>query len=169
MVSIILITKKGKCIRFSEADVRPMGRNTRGVTGIKFKSSDDFVISMSKIEAKDVEDRKVLTISENAFGKTTSLSNYEKQRRGGTGLFTFRVTPKTGNLVVTRVIDPSDPEIVVMSTRGQVIRAELKAIPDYVNRQTSGVRIMNMHEGDTVAAIAILPPTQEDESPVSEG
>lgn len=165
---IILITKKGKCIRFSEADVRPMGRNTRGVTGIKFKSSDDCVISMSKIEPQEKEDRRVLTISENAFGKTTSLSNYERQRRGGTGLFTFRVSPKTGNLVVTRVITPDNPEIVVMSTRGQVIRAELKAIPDYVNRQTSGVRIMNMNEGDTVAAIAILPPTQEDDTPVAE-
>lgn len=159
---IMLVNKNGKCIRFSEEDVRPTGRNTMGVTGIKFKSEGDEVISMdvirgSKVASKQEEKAiKVLTISENAFGKMTPLKEYEAQNRAGSGVFTFRVTPKTGKLILARLMKPEDEEVVLISTKGQVIRVKVADVKVLNNRQTSGVKIMNMHDGDSVAAMALV-------------
>lgn len=159
---IILVTANGKCIRFKESDVRPTGRATMGVTGIRFKSNEDVVISMNAvyegINSLDKESKKpsaLFSLSENGYAKMTKLTEYDSQNRGGTGVFTFKVTNKTGKLVVTKIVQDDSDEIIVISTQGQVIRTSMSAIPTQ-NRQTQGVRVMNMHDGDTVAAMAVL-------------
>jgi DNA gyrase subunit A len=98
---------------------------------------------------------KLFTLSENGHGKMTKLSEYPLQKRGGTGVFTFRVTPKTGKVVAARVLDHPNAEIVVISEKSKVIRSSIKAIPT-LGRQTSGVKVMNLNKGDKVATMALL-------------
>ena len=148
----IILTKEGKSVRFKETDVRPMGRSTRGVTGIKFRSSEDTVVGMGIVENNE---QQLLTLSEHGFGKMTPLKEYATQKRGGTGIFTFRVTSKTGNIACARILRKEDTEIVVISEKSKVIRADLKDVPK-LKRQTSGVKMMNINSGDSVAAVAIL-------------
>lgn len=148
----IILTKEGKSVRFKETDVRPMGRSTRGVTGIKFRSTEDRVVGMGIVEN---DEQQLLTLSEYGFGKMTPLKEYATQKRGGTGIFTFRVTQKTGNIASARILKEEDTEIVVISEKSKVIRADLKDVPK-LKRQTSGVKMMNINSGDKVAAVAIL-------------
>jgi len=149
---ILIVTAEGKSVRFKESDVRPMGRNTRGVTAIKFKSTTDCVAGMGIVKNNEM---RVLTLSENGFGKMSILKEYPTQKRGGTGVFTFRVTPKTGKISTARIIEPEQEEIVVISEKSKVIRAELKAVP-ILGRQTSGVKVMNIGGDDRVATVALL-------------
>ncbi|MCB9790668.1 DNA gyrase subunit A [Candidatus Nomurabacteria bacterium] len=149
---VILVTTKGRSIRFSEKDVRPTGRATRGVRGIRFKFEDDKVISMNAVRANE---NQLFTLSEQGYGKMTKLDEYGRQGRGGSGIYTFRVTAKTGNVVVARVLDHPDAEIFVVSEKGQVIRSEINSIPT-LGRQTSGVKVMSTKKGDKVSAMAIL-------------
>lgn len=149
---IILITKDGKSVRFKETDVRPMGRSTRGVTGIKFKSSEDAVVGMAVVEGND---QKLLTLSERGYGKMSLLKEYATQKRGGTGIFTFRVTEKTGRIASARILRSTDSELVVISEKSKVIRSEIKSIPTQ-GRQTSGVKIMNIDSADRVSTVALL-------------
>lgn len=149
---VILITKEGKSIRFKESDVRPMGRSTRGVTGIKFKSSTDCVVGMGVVS---YDDQKLLTLSEFGYGKMSLLKEYGTQKRGGTGIFTFRVTNKTGNIATARILTEEDEEIVVISEKSKVIRSDINTVPTQ-GRQTSGVKVMNINGGDMVATVALL-------------
>lgn len=149
---IILITKEGKSVRFKESDVRPMGRSTRGVTGIKFKSDTDCVVGMGVV---DYDDQKLLTLSEFGYGKMSLLKEYGTQKRGGTGIFTFRVTKKTGNIATARILTEEDEEIVVISEKSKVIRSNINTVPTQ-GRQTSGVKVMDINEGDRVATVALL-------------
>jgi len=150
--NVILVTAEGKSIRFSEKDVRPLGRNTRGVTAMKFKTDTDYIVGMGVVRKNE---DKLFTLSENGHGKMTKLSGYPLQKRGGTGVFTFRVTPKTGKVVAARVLDHPNAEIVVISEKSKVIRSSIKAIPT-LGRQTSGVKVMNLNNGDKVATMALL-------------
>ena len=150
--NVILVTAEGKSIRFSEKDVRPLGRNTRGVTAMKFKTDTDYIVGMGVVRKNQ---DKLFTLSENGHGKMTKLSEYPLQKRGGTGVFTFRVTPKTGKVVAARVLDHPNAEIVVISEKSKVIRSSIKAIPT-LGRQTSGVKVMNLNKGDKVATMALL-------------
>jgi DNA gyrase subunit A len=149
---IILITKKGRSIRFHESDIRPTGRATMGVLGIRFKFKDDEVISMDVIRHKETT---LLTISEKGFGKVTNLDQYPRQNRAGQGVFTARINSKTGNLVAARIIDHPDKELLIMSNQGQAVKIPMKDLPER-NRQTSGVKIIRIRESDNVAAIAIV-------------
>lgn len=149
---IMLVTKYGRSIRFNEEDVRDTGRNTKGVRGIAFKQDDDEVISMDIV--REDEDM-LITISENGYGKMTKLDEYPVQNRAGQGVYTFRVTKKTGNLVIARIIDHPDKELVLISRKGQVIRSELKQISK-LGRHTSGVRVMKLKKGDKAAAMALV-------------
>ena len=149
---VILVTAEGKSIRFSEKDVRPMGRSTRGVTAMKFKSETDFIVGMGVVRENE---NRLFTLSEKGFGKMTLLKEYTKQKRGGTGIFTFRVTAKTGKVSVARVMDHPKAEIVVISEKSKVIRSSVDAIPT-LGRQTSGVKVMKIGDDDRVATMAIL-------------
>ncbi|MBI3442266.1 MAG: DNA gyrase subunit A [Candidatus Sungbacteria bacterium] len=157
---LILATKKGQAIRFAERDVRPMGRTAGGVTGLRLKK-DDEVVGMDVIQRSEVRDQKsahehLLIVMENGYGKKTSLKEYKRQKRGGSGIKTAKVTPKTGALVSSRIVDNVEgEELIAISRKGQVIRTPLAAIAK-LGRATQGVRIMRMDAGDAVASITTL-------------
>lgn len=149
---VIVVTKDGKSIRFKETDVRAMGRNTKGVKGITLKRDTDKVIGMGIVES---EKQKLLTLSEFGYGKMSELKEYSAQKRGGTGIFTFRITKKTGDVASARLLADGEEEIVVISEKSKVIRADLKDVPTQ-GRHTSGVKVMNINGDDRVATVAVL-------------
>ncbi len=147
---IIIATKLAQAIRFNERDVRPMGRATRGVRGIKLKKDDELV-------GMDVASgfENLLVISENGFGKITKLSQFARHSRGGVGIRTGVVNNKTGKVVDVRVIGNAKDDVIIISRRGQVIRMHLSGI-SVIGRSTQGVRIMKMADGDQIASIALI-------------
>lgn len=151
---IVFVTSKGQAIRFSEKDVRPMGRAARGVTGVRLRSGD-IVVSMDVLTAEEVKNQELLVVSENGFGKRTEIKSYKRQRRGGVGIKTANVSTKTGTLIAASILKGNEEECIAISRKGQVIRTSLKAI-SVQGRATQGVRLMRMKEGDRVASITCL-------------
>ncbi len=154
---IFLSTSKGQSIRFKESDIRPMGRAAGGVRGMKLSGGD--IIVGADVIPKGAKDLEVLVVSRNGYGKTTKTSEYKTQKRGGSGIKTVKVTPKTGQLIAAKVISKEEgvgeDEIVVVSKKGQVIRTELKEIPS-LSRGTQGVRVMKLRDGDAIASFVCL-------------
>lgn len=150
---IMLVTKEGKSIRFGEDDVREMGRTAMGVRGIKLGKKDE-VISGGVIRKGD-NDSEIFALSENGYGKKTAISNYKRQKRGGTGIKTANVTDKTGELVAARIIYDDSAEAVAMSQKSQVIRLDIAEVPS-LGRATQGVRIMKLRKGDKVASLICI-------------
>ena len=148
--SIAVASALGQSIRFKESDVRAMGRTAGGVRGIKLSKADK-VIGAGKI-AKDDKDVEMLVISQNGYGKKTAIKEYKIQKRGGSGIKTAKVTPKTGKLISSMIVSPEDSEIVAISKKSKVIRLALSEIPS-LGRQTQGVRIMKLKEGDSLASV----------------
>jgi DNA gyrase subunit A len=152
---VLLATLKGQSIRFTENDVREMGRTAVGVRGIKLNSGDIVVgadISRKSVKEKDLS---LLVVSEKGYGKQTSLSEFKVQKRSGSGIKCINVTEKTGKLMASRILDLNTQELVVISKKGQVIRTDVKEIPT-MGRSTQGVRIMKLRSGDSIAAIICL-------------
>ncbi|OHA02170.1 MAG: hypothetical protein A3C12_01160 [Candidatus Sungbacteria bacterium RIFCSPHIGHO2_02_FULL_49_20] len=145
---IITVTKLGQAIRFSEKDVRAMGRQAAGVAAMRLKKNDELV-GMDVITNPAAS---LLVVSSLGYGKKTPLKQYKRQRRGGSGIKTAKVTPKTGHIVTTRVMVDEESQIIAISQKGQVIRTELSAIPTH-GRATQGVRIMRLDAGDAIASI----------------
>lgn len=150
---IVLASKKGQSINFKESDVRPMGRTAGGVRGMKLKSGDELV-GAGVIKPKD-KAQFLMTMSEKGFGKRTDIKNYRLQKRGGSGIKTSKITKKTGELMIAKVINPEYEEIIAISQKGQVIRIAISGIPN-LGRQTQGVRIMKLKEGDSIASLTCL-------------
>lgn len=153
---IILSTQGGQAIRFSETDVRAMGRSAAGVNGIRLKKGDK-VAGFDIIPGSDKErskDSRVLAVMANGYAKQTPLKEYKIQRRGGSGIRTAQVTSKTGPIIATRILS-EETEILALSAKGQVIRTELSSVRT-AGRATQGVRIMNLKPGDHLAGIAVI-------------
>jgi DNA gyrase subunit A len=153
---IMLSTENGQAIRFKETDVRAMGRNAAGVTGIRLKK-DDHIISMDIVsEAMDPKHSEVLVVTENGLGKKTALNDYKIQKRSGSGIKTVKITPKTGKIVSMYIVnDTEEHDLVVISKKGQTIRTSLGSISS-LGRATQGVRIMKLEAGDSVASVTIV-------------
>jgi DNA gyrase subunit A len=151
--TIILTSSKGQSIRFKESDVREMGRGAGGVTGMKL-GKGDFVVGGNIIK-KDYVNPDFFVMSGNGYGKKTSLKEYKIQKRGGSGIKTMKITDKTGNLITSKVLTEKQQEIVAISKNAQVIRVDVSEIPS-LGRQTQGVRIMKMREGDKIASLTCL-------------
>jgi len=149
---VALATTLGQSIRFNEKDVREMGRGAGGVRAIKLKKGD-FVIGVDKIP-KGENSLSILTLSSNGFGKKTNIKEYKTQKRGGSGIKTAKVTPKTGKLIVVKIVG-DESEIIAVSQKGQVIRVSLDSLPTS-GRQTQGVTVMKLHAGDSIASITCL-------------
>ena len=149
---VMIATANGQSIRFRESDIREMGRTAGGVRGIKI--GKDEVISVDVVK-KEHKDGAFLTMSANGFGKKTSLKEYKVQKRGGSGIKTAKVTPKTGKLIVAKVLTGEEEELIAMSKKGQVIRTSLKDISS-LGRQTQGVTIMRLRAGDGIASLTCL-------------
>ncbi len=154
---VVIATKMGQAIRFKEKDVRAMGRGASGVRAIRLKS-DDGVIGMDVFDGKDTN-LEFLTIGQNGLGKLTAIEDYKVQHRGGSGIKTAKVTPKTGQIIHGSVIDKvkcDRKDILMMSNNGQVIRMPFSSIPS-TGRATQGVRLMRFKiEGDHVANVTLV-------------
>ena len=144
--NVVLVTSKGMCITFDEKDVRPMGRVSQGVIGIRL-SDGDFVIGMESI----IHGSKatLLAITENGFGKRTELDEYRVQTRGGKGVITYKVTPKTGNLVGIRIATDEE-DVMLITDTGTIIRLRVSDI-SILGRSTQGVTLMRTNEGKVVS------------------
>jgi DNA gyrase subunit A len=151
-----LVTLKGQSIRFKESDVREMGRTAAGVTAMKL-SKDDEIVSADVIEKGD-KTSEILIVTEHGYGKTTPTKEYKVQKRGGSGIKTVKLTTKTGPVVCGIVIkgeEREEGELVIMSQKGQVIKLPLKDVPT-LGRDTQGVRVMKMREGDAIASVVFV-------------
>ncbi|MDR3519570.1 MAG: DNA gyrase subunit A [Candidatus Pacebacteria bacterium] len=154
---VMIATADGQSIRFKESDVREMGRTAGGVSGIRLGKNDQ-VIGVDVIknnQQKSAGKAAFLTMSANGFGKKTDLKEYKVQKRGGSGVKTAKVTPKTGKLIVAKVLDGEEVELIAMSKKGQVIRTALKDISS-LGRQTQGVTVMRLRAGDGIASLACI-------------
>ena len=150
---IVLVTRKGKAIRFSESQVRPMGRPTTGVRGIKIES-DDNVIGMDVITKGD--NPFLLAIMENGLGKKTEVKQFPLQSRGGQGVKVAKVTDKTGDVVVSQVIPAAANEVIITSKKGQVVKLEIASVPK-LSRDTQGVILMRFSDkNDGVASATCI-------------
>jgi DNA gyrase subunit A len=148
--TIILATAKGQSIRFKETDVREMGRNAAGVRGIKLGKNDHLI--GAHVIKKGVKDATLLVLSRNGYGKRTKIEEYKVQRRGGSGIKTAQVTAKTGDIMTSQIVTEEENEVIAMSRMSQVVRVDLKEIP-MLGRQTQGVRVMKLREGDSIASL----------------
>ena len=153
---VMLSTENGQAIRFSEKDVRPMGRGAAGVTGMRLKKGDQ-IISMDIIRKEtNVKDLEVLVVTENGLGKKTEAAYYKVQKRAGSGIKTLKVTPKTGKIVAMHILDAKEEhDLVIISKMGQTIRTPLNSVST-LGRATQGVRVMRLDEGDKVASATII-------------
>ncbi|MDQ5957317.1 MAG: gyrase subunit [Patescibacteria group bacterium] len=151
--SVILTSLNGQSIRYDESDVRQMGRTAGGVIAMNLDKGD-IVMSAQSIRKGDKQS-KLLIITEHGYGKMTPLSEYKIQKRGGSGIKTVKVTDKTGKLVAARVIDGEVSEILAVSKASQVIKTEISSIA-VSGRDTQGVRIMKMRDGDGIASFSLL-------------
>lgn len=153
---IILATKYGQCIRFSEGDVRPTGRTSMGVRGINLADRDE-VIGMQLV----IQGHDLLIVSEKGMGKRTQISEFTSQNRGGKGVKCYKIMEKTGNVVGIKAVNEDD-EIMIINKEGIIIRMKCEGI-SILGRITSGVKLINLAEGDSVASIAKVRKGDEEE------
>lgn len=154
---IVISTAQGQAIRFNESEVRPMGRASRGVRGIRLRS-DDQVIGMDVV----VDGSSIFVISKYGYGKRTKVSQFSPHARGGVGIRSAVVNSKTGELIgVKSLSEDDDQEVIIISSQGQTIRLGIKDIPA-LGRATQGVRIMRLNDGDEVVSLALVDKEEDD-------
>lgn len=159
---ILIATHDGLAIRFDEKGVRPMGRAARGVRGIDLRK-EDFVVSVCPVSADDSE--KMLSISEQGFGKRTPISNYRLQSRGGKGVINMRTTEKTGKVVAVFPVE-DDSEVMIITQQGKLIRIEASTIRK-TGRSASGVRLIKTDKSDIVTSASLVEAAAEEEAELS--
>ena len=146
---VLISVKSGKCIRFEEGKTRPMGRNASGVRGIKLKDSSDEVVGMISVNDMDSD---ILVVSENGYGKRSSLEDYRITNRGGKGVKTISITEKTGSLVSIKNVSDGD-DLMIINKSGIAIRMEVSDLR-VMGRATQGVKLINIKDSDSIAAVA---------------
>lgn len=149
---IMLGVKSGKAIRFHEEKVRAIGRTASGVRGVSFGSDDDYVVGVISMENQEND---VLVVSEKGFGKRSSIEDYRITNRGGKGVKTINITEKTGNLIGVKSVDDSS-DLMIITRNGIAIRLSVSSLR-VMGRATQGVKLINLREGDEIAAIAKVP------------
>ena len=157
--NVVLVTREGLCITFDEKDVRPIGRVSQGVIGIRL-NDNDCVIGMESVITGGKA--TLLAITENGFGKRTELDEYRVQIRGGKGVITYKITPKTGKLVGIRIASEDD-DVMLITDTGTIIRINVKDI-SILGRATQGVTLMRTNDGGKVVSIETLTPDIEDDT-----
>ncbi len=151
---VLLVTHDGKTIRFSETEVRHTGRDTMGVRGILLKPGD-YVVAMEVIGSENKK-ADFLTLMEKGLGKKTNITGFPKQKRGGQGVKVAEIKPKTGKVVLSQMVPEGSEEVILTSTKGQVVKLPMKSIPQ-LSRATSGVILMRFTDkNDTIAAATCL-------------
>ena len=156
---VMLALKSGKAIRFEEAKTRPMGRGASGVRGITLAHDEDAVIGM--ISVNDMESN-ILVVSENGYGKRSSLEDYRITNRGGKGVKTISITDKTGHLVSIKNVTDED-DLMIINKSGIAIRMAVEDLR-VMGRATQGVKLINLKGSDSIAAVAKVMKDEEEES-----
>ena len=157
--NVVLVTESGLCITFDEKDVRPIGRTGQGVIGIRLNEGDK-VIGMESIIGGN-KNATLLAITENGFGKRTELEEYKVQARGGKGVITYKITPKTGKIIGIRIAT-DDEDVMLITDTGVIIRLKVADI-SVLGRSTQGVTLMRTNDGGKVVSIETLTPEEEKE------
>ncbi len=159
---IFIATRDGQAIRFENDQVRPMGRPARGVRGIRLGKHDE-VIGLLCVD----KDHMVLSMAENGIGKRTQLDEYRLTSRGGKGVINMKTNKRTGDVIsIMKVNDEND--LMIITRNGKIIRIDSAKIRK-TGRSASGVKLVNLEEGDSIAAAAVVPHSLEDEEPEDEG
>ncbi|HSD55932.1 MAG TPA: DNA gyrase C-terminal beta-propeller domain-containing protein, partial [Candidatus Saccharimonadales bacterium] len=160
---VVISTSQGQAIRFHEKDVRPMGRVSRGVRGIRLRTGDQ-VIGMDIVQEKS----SIFVISQYGYGKRTKVAQFTAHARGGVGIRSAIVNTKTGKLIGVKTLNEDDTqEVIIVSSQGQTIRLGLKDIPS-LGRATQGVRIMRLNDKDEVVSLALVDAAEDDEEDETE-
>ena len=157
--NVVLVTKKGLSITFDEKDVRPVGRAAQGVIGIKLDDGDS-VIGMEPIITGNTN-ATLLAITENGFGKRTELEEYRVQNRGGRGVITYKITPKTGDIVGIKIVG-GEEDVMLITDTGTIIRLKVEEI-SVLGRATQGVTLMRTNDGKVVSIETISPEDEKDD------
>lgn len=160
---VLMALYSGKCIRFNESTVRPMGRNASGVKGITLGNPNDFVIGMICVEGNE---KDVLVVSEKGYGKRSQLDEYRYTNRGGKGVKTINITDKTGNLISIKDVDDNN-DLMIICKSGITIRLSVKSLR-VMGRATQGVRLINIKDGDEIAAVCKIDVDENDEEAIIE-
>src|SRR5690606_6488161 len=154
---ILMAVKSGKAIRFPESKIRPMGRTASGVKGVSMSESDE-VIGMICVLPTD--ENGILVVSEKGYGKRSPLEDYRITNRGGKGVKTINITEKTGSLIALKAVDDND-DLMIINKSGLTIRMEVSSLR-VMGRATQGVKLINLRNEDSIAAICAIEVSDED-------
>lgn len=159
---IFIAAREGRCCRFDETDARPMGRNSTGVRGINIEDDDEVIGAINyDPKAEDAAEHTVLVVSENGFGKRTDFDEYRITKRGGKGVKTISITEKTGKLIAIKNVTEND-DLMIIEKSGLTIRMAVSDIK-VSGRATQGVKLINIKNGDSIAAISTVEKSGEEE------
>ena len=159
---IFIAAREGRCCRFDETDARPMGRNSTGVRGINIEDDDEVIGAINyDPNAEDAAEHTVLVVSENGFGKRTDFDEYRITKRGGKGVKTISITEKTGKLIAIKNVTEND-DLMIIEKSGLTIRMAVSDIK-VSGRATQGVKLINIKNGDSIAAISTVEKSGEEE------
>ncbi|MBO4340112.1 MAG: DNA gyrase subunit A [Bacteroidales bacterium] len=165
--NIMIAANGGRCVRFDESEARPLGRTSTGVRGINL-DENDFVVGVVSQDpaAEDVAKHQVLAVSENGFGKRSDPADYRQTARGAKGVRTLNITEKTGKLVAIKNVTDED-DLMIICRSGMTIRMPVNTIR-VAGRATQGVKLINIKEGDSIAAVSVVAHSEEEESQAAE-
>ena len=160
---ILLAGRKGRCVRFDEKDARAIGRTGAGVRGISI-DDDDEVVGLVSVDpqSEDASSKTILVVSENGYGKRSALEDYRKTNRGGKGVKTINITEKTGELIALKDVT-DDNDLMIINRSGITIRLAVSGIR-IAGRSTQGVRLINIKDGDGIAAVCTVGKRDDEES-----
>lgn len=161
---IFIAGKQGRCVRFDESDVRPMGRTAAGVKAINLDDDANEVVGMLSYEpeAEDASTHSILVVSANGYGKRSDFDEYRKTNRGSKGVKTINITDKTGDLIAIKNVTDAD-DLMIITKSGLTIRMAVSDIR-VAGRATQGVRLINIKEGDSIAAVSVVAKNDEEET-----
>ena len=166
--TIMIAAHGGRCVRFDESEARPLGRTSTGVRGINLDEGDYVVgVVCQDPEAEDAAKHQVLAVSENGFGKRSDPADYRQTSRGAKGVRTLNITEKTGMLVAIKNVTDED-DLMIICRSGMTIRMPVNTIR-VAGRATQGVKLINIKEGDAIAAISVVAHSEEEESQAADG
>ena len=164
---ILIAAREGRCCRFDETDARPMGRNSTGVRGINIEDDDEVIGAINyDPKAEDASAHTVLVVSENGFGKRTDFDEYRITNRGGKGVKTISITEKTGKLIAIKNVTEND-DLMIIEKSGLTIRMAVSDIR-VAGRATQGVKLINIKNGDSIAAISTVEKSGDEEQQAAE-
>ena len=166
--NVMIAAHGGRCVRFDESEARPLGRTSTGVRGINLDEGDYVVgVVCQDSQAEDVEKHQVLAVSEKGYGKRSDPMDYRQTSRGAKGVRTLNITEKTGSLVAIKNVTDED-DLMIICRSGMTIRMPVNTIR-VAGRATQGVKLINIKEGDSIAAISVVAHSEEEESQAAEG